>query len=154
MCNIIVKKERISLMTRGIIPKEYRKDKEKKYLVEHDKYLAIKNELMSCKNKDERDNLETLFKCSSESYKRLYNIQDFAVFGMTLINMLLSCLALIISIIKTSDLLIVYKELLPFLYNMAFVLVMTLLVVLFSRNYSSRKQSEILYVLEIFNKLF
>jgi hypothetical protein len=149
MCNIIEKKTNINLMVKGIIPEKYKKDTEKKYDIEHNKYLAIKSEIESCKNKDEKDNLEIIFKCSFESYKRLYTVQEFVVFGITLLNMILSYLAIILSKTNNSN----PQSMLGMFIFMGVAAIFLLFLVLCSRNHSSRKQSEILYVLEIFNKI-
>lgn len=147
MCNIIEKRNKIELIANGIIPKEYRRDKEKRYSIEHDKYLAIKNEVLSC-NDDERSNLEILFKCQLESNKRFYNIKDYAVFGITLLNLLLTCGSLVINSSNTAVMSPQTGELM--VITVGIIVISLMIIVLYCQNNASYKLSDTLYILEIF----
>lgn len=147
MCNIVEKRKKIEIMANGIVPKEYRRDNEKRYNIEHDKYLAIKNEIISC-NDDERSNLEILFKCDYESYKRMSGLNSFAVFAITALNLLLTSGAMATSLL--GDVSISKQAYSDFVIVMVGVVIILIFVVMLSQRYSGTKLTDTLYILEIF----
>lgn len=147
MCNILTKKKRIMYMAKRRIPKEYRKDIEEKYNTEHECYLAIKNEILSCNNMDERDNLEILFKCDYNSYKRLGKIVDFVVFGLSLLSFIMANISLFLK--ETNSNSFDAKD----IYFTIICSLILLFLVMYSIYKSDSKQKLCQYILEIFNKI-
>lgn len=156
MCNIKTKMADIYDIAYGIKPKQYVKDNEKRYQLEHDKYNHIKNEINSCKTSDEKVNLEILFKCDYEEVvnklKALDLMQHIGVM-FTIAVAIVSTLLNIISDNKAMSLFEISENIFITYLIITFVFGTGLFFGFWHEVVTIKKRSKLLYILEIFKTI-